>query len=908
MGTQRISSRPLKGPYDLGQVLGDEYNDVCSDRTEKPPPDGTLEELYDYSHGLEPEEALTGLCISGGGIRSATLGLGVLQALAAKRLLGQFDYMSTVSGGGYIGSWLKAWQKNNAESFEHCLEHCEPEGPATPEPAPVRHLRSYSSYLSPKLGLLSGDTWTLAAIYLRNLLLNWFILIPVLVAAILLPWIGTGLLERLRNNAVLAHWSMGVAFLTGAAGLSGVVYLLPSLQPAGTPDRRSRTWVALIYILPLLLSVIGITFAWYHFARGGWMEIPVWLAAQLDFEIPSAAWPWMREALLMGAGFLFHALGWGLGSIGGLIRRTPFRPKLLAGSAVGGLVSGLLLSGFDLAWVRSHHEDPAAYLTFAVPAMILIELAAGTVLVGIYSSPRPTDVTDRFEEDREWWGRSGGVFLIVAVAWIAFVGVVLYVPQWFLAVKNGWGGWMAGLGVTGSGLVTALVAWWAQPPSKSVGGTSKVSLWLQEASEKLLGPLFLLGIVAGLSLSIGLVLAGGVVADPAAFDSLLKHSPLYALAAACVALLGLGYCAGLFVSANRFSLQSMYRNRLIRAYLGAARERKPDLFTGFDPGDNLLMADLPATRPFHIVNMALNVTGGTNLAWQQRKATSFTATRMHCGSAVLGDGKGAFWKSEAYTDAGGLSLGTAVAISGAAASPNMGYHTSEILTLILSLFNVRLGMWLPNPAEENADLVRRADPAFPYMIVTEALGMADEKHPWVYLSDGGHFENLGLYELVRRRCRYIVVSDGGADPKYEFEDLSNAIQKIRVDLGVPITRDGELRMAREGMDLRHCGLLTVHYDAVDGREARPGRILYFKAVMTGDEETDVRHYAGLNPQFPQEPTSDQFFNETQFESYRKLGQHAVESALAGFTGGTVGEAIRHAETRYLSLGERGATA
>jgi hypothetical protein len=352
----------------------------------------------------------------------------------------------------------------------------------------------------------------------------------------------------------------------------------------------------------------------------------------------------------------------------------------------------------------------------------------------------------------------------------------------------------------------------------------------------------------------------------------------------------------------------MYRNRLIRAYLGASRGRKPDLFTGFDPNDNFLMADLPGTRPFHIVNMALNITSGKRLAWQQRKATSFTATRLHCGSAVLDACKGAYWRSETYTDAGGLSMGTAVAISGAAASPNMGYHTSKILTMILSLFNIRLGMWLPNPASEDPYHVAKSDPAFPYMIVTEALGMADDSHPWIYLSDGGHFENLGLYELVRRRCRFIVVSDGSADPKYGFEDLANAILKIRVDLGIPITIDDELKMAREGVGLKHCGSLTIHYAAVDGDLVKPGKILYIKGVLTGDEETDVVHYASLNPEFPQQPTSDQFFDESQFEAYRKLGQHAVEEALYGFPGGTVADAVLYVQRRYLDAGERGAAA
>src|SRR6185295_9910671 len=150
---------------------------------------------------------------------------------------------------------------------------------------------------------------------------------------------------------------------------------------------------------------------------------------------------------------------------------------------------------------------------------------------------------------------------------------------------------------------------------------------------------------------------------------------------------------GRFVNVNRFSLQAMYRNRLVRAYLGASNPRRqPNLFTGFDPDDNLRLHELRDNRPFPVIGAALNLVAGQDLAWQQRKAECFTASPLHCGAARLG-----YRRSQAFGGENGISLGTAVATSGAAANPNMGYHSSPAVTFIMTLFNARLGVWLGNP-------------------------------------------------------------------------------------------------------------------------------------------------------------------------------------------------------------------
>ena len=158
---------------------------------------------------------------------------------------------------------------------------------------------------------------------------------------------------------------------------------------------------------------------------------------------------------------------------------------------------------------------------------------------------------------------------------------------------------------------------------------------------------------------------------------------------------------------------------------------------------------------------------------------------------------------------------------GAAASPNQGYHSSPAVAFLMTVFNVRLGWWLQNPAKPRK--WRTEGPRWGILyLLSELLGMADETSRYVYISDGGHFENLGLYELVRRRCRFIVACDAGMDPGFEFEDLGNAIRKCKVDLGVSI--DIDTRPLRPdpstGRALAQCAVGTIRYERARGRDGR----------------------------------------------------------------------------------------
>jgi hypothetical protein len=463
----------------------------------------------------------------------------------------------------------------------------------------------------------------------------------------------------------------------------------------------------------------------------------------------------------------------------------------------------------------------------------------------------------------------------------------------------------------------------------------------------------------------------------------------------------LAYLLSRSIGVNRFSMHAFYRNRLIRAYLGASRySRDPDVFTGFDANDNLQMYELrpellwpshfidpkrfidelvakkdirdsqrrdelltqsadtvytkiwyhldrvtrnkieeehdrsaaitdsvtqhlnaiisdrrvtidgtnlpaakraaimaafpnclpePKRAPLHVVNTALNLTAGENLAWQQRKAESFTVSPLHSGSAFVG-----YRDSREYGGDDGISLGNAVTISGAAASPNQGYNSSPPLAFLLTMLNVRLGSWLGNPGVAGQDSYRSGHPNSNLKpMFAELLGSTTDTYDWIYLSDGGHFENLALYEMVLRRCRYIVVSDGGCDPKFSFEDLGNAIRKIRTDLGVPIDLTEELEMfprAEPGSPLlsgSYMAKATIRYSAIDAGGV-DGMLVYLKPSVYKDNylPRDVYNYAQESETFPHETTADQFFSESQFESYRALGRYVVNVICRNYEGST----------------------
>ncbi len=903
------NANAVEGPLPLCQVLEEEYEQVHGplppDYPKTASADDRLSEICKHIHNRKR----TALCLSGGGIRSASFGLGVLQGLAKYDLLSKFDYLSTVSGGGYIGSWLTAWIHRHEKGRDGVIYELKflRECKTDPEYEPIRRLREYSHYLTPQWGLLSADTWTWVAIYLRNLLLNWLVLLPLLATMLAIPRLSAEVVllnpDGDKSGDFLRNWSFGffstVLLIIGfVLAVVAIDYVNENLPITGKNNDQGRFLRRCL--LPLLCAAIALTTAW------AWSRN----AQQATFGEEAAPGP----VAFMVFGGVLHIAGCSMylfRSAGKDFIRNLKEVLSLKGGfylliiIAAGALGGLFVWGaatLDIFLKPTNY--PGYYACFASPVLLTLFLLATTIYIGLASYATS-------DADREWWARAGSWVLIAIVSWIALSWLVLFGPEKLEGVTQKL---IAGLGGI-SGLITILLGKSSSTAAHKKEGEKAGWLgFFWNNALTLTAPIFAAFIVIVISFGTGwlLRLLLRALSDfHSAFSTSAPHSlwpwlgsllvflagvivdyPLLLLTMLVVFLLVIGLFMGFFINVNKFSLHAAYRDRLIRAYLGAShKDRRPNLFTGFDPTDNIPMYALQQgeqtkkfERPFHVVNITLNLVEGENLAWQERKAESFTATPLHSGSYRLGYRRSRQYGGRKGLDGGdGLSLGTAVAISGAAASPNWGYHSSPVVTFLLALFNVRLGWWLGNPGSAGARTFRKRGPTFAITpLAAETFGLTTDTNKYVYLSDGGHFENLGLYEMVLRRCRVIILSDAGCDPKCELEDLGDAIRKIRVDLGVPVEfQEGFNIYSRDKLKGKRWAIGTIRYSVVDKGNPREqdGILIYLKPAFYGDEPIDIFNYATANGQFPHESTLDQWFSESQFESYRMLGFYTIEQVF-----------------------------
>ena len=241
-----------------------------------------------------------------------------------------------------------------------------------------------------------------------------------------------------------------------------------------------------------------------------------------------------------------------------------------------------------------------------------------------------------------------------------------------------------------------------------------------------------------------------------------------------------------------------------------------------------------------------------------------------------------------------MTLSTAMAISGAAANPwaasaGVGLTRNRLIGTLMALMNLRLGYWVPNPREkDNDNAVKRPTVNHFRPGLDEVIGRnLTEASSLCLLSDGGHFENLALYELIRRRVRLILLCDGTADPNYDFSDLQNAMFRIGEDFGATIQfpKDkGELTPFMPALDAGypHTALLSPQAYAVaeiryaDGAE---GKLIYINTALIKGLKLELLGYKCANWDFPDQSTGDQFFDEAQFRAYQELGYAIAETMI-----------------------------
>lgn len=878
----------------LIEVLADEYAALHG----APPGGGrldTLDKIYAAVHQLrdgEHPQPRTAICLSGGGIRSASFALGVLQAFAGKGLLERFHYLSTVSGGGYVGGWLTAWRRNNAAATAGLNARI---GGLGREPPELRGLRVYSNYLTPKLGVLSADTWALAALYVRNLLLNWVVYLPLIVAVILVPILSQSVMTAAILWPPIVHQSF-----MGLGCLLLVLALYTSLrgrQGETRADRVSQGDFLRLELLPLYVAALLVCM----YSVGAYHYDPAKTLIS-RITVPIAA---LGVAALYGLTWVGFAVRSGRSLRFDWPTAIPFLSWLAAGAIGGALI------GWGLA-IADRLMDPGGSIGIDHGIRLLVIFGVGWIAGSLFIAEAIylglTSYTPRGDDEREWLARSSGWFLALTLGWGVLSALVLFAADIRVLLQSGF--WALFPVSAGAGAVAAGIGSSAQTLANLINSKrgESVSMTTILSVASLLFLVTMTIILATVLLSMLPWWASLLDLGPTSRLSVLGFALSAGMPAALAAAAAIALCvavvllASVPINVNRFSSHSLYRNRLARAFLGSARgdegQDSPtrDPLTGFDAKDNPRMAELaiPADRPrlFHVVNMALNVVSGRNNAWQERKAEPFVVSPKVAGNEYVG-----FCRTDRFGAAdGGITLGTCMAISGAAASPNQGYHSSPLIGLIMTLFNVRLGWWLGNP-QQPAKAVRAGPRWGIFQVIKELFGLTDDESSYVYLSDGGHFENLGLYEMVRRRCHMIVVSDGGCDPNCTFEDLGNAVRKIWIDFGIRIDfRKIEIRKRGVDKDALYCALGRIYYPELKGSGKDASYVLYIKPGFhdNGTEPPDVCAYALANLTFPHETTSDQFFSESQMESYRSLGRFIADTVL-----GEPGEVDTTAPTEAL---------
>jgi hypothetical protein len=704
---------------------------------------------------------LFGLAISGGGIRSASFALGLLQALYGFGAFDKFHYLSTVSGGGYIGGALTYFR--NAFTgfgpdwfpFGYLRRHTEgtnvrPMGARTDAPDDddgnararkiVSYLRQHASYMTPSRAF--GEP-ALAAGVLRCVVSTFLPYFAILTGFLgLLSWAG------LASKTAACNW-------------------LLSLATAETPGN----------------------------------SIPFYLAI----------WPGNLALWL------------------GVLVLTVF-------------VLSSVVAGF-IHWVdRNELTGESGYR-----ALI-------------------------------WYYRQSGRVIVIALALLA-LSTLPWVHDYLNSLFEAGGALPANLAALVSTLAGAFGL--IGKLRNVVGGQPTRPSALRTIGMALAGVLFIYGVLLlAYGAAFDLLRAGAT--DPA-------HPPTWCWS--LIAFAG-GLVFAFFINVNHASQHRIYRDRLMEVFCADKEAIKSGEWRTANRAQSpkgwlIRMVERP--RPYHLINTCLVTTDSNKRKFRGRGGDNFILSPLFCGSDATG------WARTA-TAMRTLSLATAIAISGAALNAHSGPHGTGLLrnkayAALLSMLGLNLGYWARNPAKFTGG--GRPLGLMPNLLKPGLAAVTghdlSEIGGYVQLSDGGHFENLAIYELIRRKVRFLWVSDAGQDLGFTFEDLANAIERIRVDFGVNI------RFRREPYDLTHLIPGSAETDSVASRnfadeydlakrgyaigtieypDDAPGNhgvVVYVKSTLTRYLPGDLYGYKRRNADFPHQTTLDQFFDEDQFEAYRELG-------------------------------------
>ncbi|MCQ8116576.1 patatin-like phospholipase family protein [Methylomonas rosea] len=330
---------------------------------------------------------------------------------------------------------------------------------------------------------------------------------------------------------------------------------------------------------------------------------------------------------------------------------------------------------------------------------------------------------------------------------------------------------------------------------------------------------------------------------------------------------GLGFIAFFVLDINLTAPHRFYRDKLARTFIHKTDDETATVeLTKINPNKK---------APYHLINTTVNLPTSESPALRDRRSDFFLFSKHWIGSTTTGYAKTDQWRASGNP----VDLATAIAVSGAALSSHMGLGSKPFLTAILTLLNLRLGYWIKKPDNGAGE----QHPGFRCLLREMIASPMSEKEDWFNLSDGGHIENMAVYELLRRRAKYIICVDGEADPNFAFEGLLTLVRHAQIDFGVEIRPElsGLRPDPKTGLSKTHSHLCRIRYPGPSpDTTAGWGLLLYIKLSVTGNESELIKRYRTNNPEFPHQTTLDQFFDEEQFEAYRQLGVHVTEGLFS----------------------------
>ena len=835
-------------------------------------------------------ERLIGLAFSGGGIRSATTNLGIAQALSRMGILRLVDYLSTVSGGGYIGGCLTSFLSVNHDHQTHAGADKQFEYRTRDE---LKFATNWPRFPFNAERTISAATAGTAAE----------------------PSDGTNIVAHLRTHG---------DFLVARRS----ILKREALRAVGTLF-GGLLYTVVITVLALSLAALLLLGAAHALSS----DMTMWKApdqpeppnkyevqqSQAASELRFTTTPTGGTVREMTDPRFWENVTHRVGLIWKDMLEDVTTKEIGAAFGAGFLASLVALAIFVAGikvWKGPDKRQPGESKEDAFE-VYLLRVAAALMWLTVFIVPivNGTVATTTGRGRAAWLLQP---FFVVAGAYVsAFLAYGLVIALfgsagllWSRSARSLWGSYLAVC--LYALIVTVLFA--VLPAASYAAHAVGIAGVLAPIGTLITGRLLMSRAVttraerfelskSAFHFVLALVVAGlifftmievGALAIAKDFVNPLKE-PVSSVGLNGNYLIALVVCGGVllvlsvFVNLNRIGLHYFYRDRILETYLRSEVVSKPDLSmkTYLDTmemrlkdvhGNQVDAGRMPlddATRtpgntaPYLLVSAALNLAGSRDLTRKDRKSGYFLFSKYFCGSRQTG-----YLETEKY--AGGTTqLARALTVSGAAAGTGVGYQTYFAQSFLAALFNIRLGQWVPNPRRNSGQRLA----FWPAYIIREVFGLTNEWSRLVNVSDGGHTgDNVGIYPLLERRCQVIIACDAEADPAIAFGSFTEVMRHAYVDLGVDVDIDLSMIMPdpATGISKAHCAIGRIRYPECP---QRPSWLIYMKNSLTGNEPAPVINYKRNSPAFPHESTADQFFDDAQFESYRALGDHIAEETF-----------------------------